>query len=87
MKGHRFPQRLSSHHILRRAMQDSEPEQSGAVGPHVSPVSFISPGLCGKQLVVMRGSLIVVLPVPDHRGQALADKGLSNVSATEKTGQ
>lgn len=79
MKGHRFPQHLSSHHILRRAMQDSE--------PHVSPVSFISPGLCGKQLVVMRGSLIVVLPVPDHRGQALADKGLSNVSATEKTGQ
>ncbi|KAF3819323.1 hypothetical protein GH733_013473 [Mirounga leonina] len=58
---------------------------AGAVGLNVFSLEFfVSPGLCSKQLVIVRGPLIVILPVSDHRGQTFADKGLSNVSATEK---
>ena len=46
-----------------------------------------SPGLGGEQFIIVRGPLIVILPVSDHRGQTFADKGLGNVSATEKIGQ
>lgn len=39
-----------------------------------------SPCLCSQQLVVVRRALVVVLPVPDDRGQAFADQCLCDVT-------
>lgn len=45
-----------------------------------------SSGLGGKQLVIVRGPLVVVLPVSDHRGETFADKGLGNVDSSNGDG-
>lgn len=39
-----------------------------------------SPCLCGQQLVVVGGALVVVLSVSDDRGQAFADQSFCDVT-------
>lgn len=43
-----------------------------------------SPSLCGQELIVVRGSLVVVLPVADDGGQALAHQRFGDVAARQK---
>lgn len=43
-----------------------------------------SPSLCGQELVVVRGSLVVVLPVADDGGQALAHQRFGDVAVRQK---
>ena len=46
-------------------------------------VRVSSPSLCGKQLVVVGGALVVILSVSDDCGQAFTDQSLRYVTGGE----
>ena len=50
------------------------------VSVSVSVSVCFSPSLCGKQLVVVGGALVVILPVSDACGQAFTDQSLRYVT-------
>lgn len=62
---------------------------NGSVGLRCQRVCrcVILPGLGSKQLIIVRGSLVVILPVSDHSRKTFADKSLGNVAVTENMGQ
>lgn len=46
--------------------------------------AFSSPSLCGKQLVVVGGALVVILSVSDDCGQAFTDQSLRYVTGGKR---
>ena len=50
------------------------------LGEKADPL-LLCPCLCSQQLIIVRGPLVIVLPVPHHSRQPLAHQGLRDVAA------
>ena len=55
------------------------------LGEKANPL-LLCPCLCSQQLIIVRGPLVIVLPVPHHSRQPLAHQGLRDVAARKAVG-